>query len=258
MCDFHSVIVDGAGKIYHLPSNSHSGIAAHHNLNNDELSAPFWECEWDGVGEQPVELCQHRHQMKHEPTALAVSAVDRHYALLAKVLWGEVPVDECSYPFNTADYSDVPARIKWAKAETEQRAEHARATAKRKAEDDLAVKLASTMFEVFGEKLESLPDRAMIIAIRKFVEESSVSMEEVADKEIEWGREDYIHRDSAYNYVLSDGEYYHQDDCVANEDLNDYVRDSNEYYTQEQLDEAIDEAKTEWVKEAISAIENVG
>lgn len=249
MCDFHSVIVDGAGRIYHLPSNSHSAIAAHFNLNNEALESPHWECEWDGIGAQPINLCQLRGKVTAEPTSMAVRAVDRHYAKLASFLKGDRDADPL---FLTADYSDVPGRLEWAKREDERRAKIEKLEAELAAERATAELLGRAMFATFGEQLEALPDAAMIIAIRQFVEESSVTMEETAEEEIESATNDMIPTDSAYDYVLGDGGY------IACDDMDDYVKNSDDYFTQDQLDDAIEEAKTEWKREAVEALENVG
>lgn len=251
MCHFHSVIVDGAGRIYHLQSNSHSAIAAHFNLYNAELNSPFWECEWDGIGAQPVNLCQQRGSMKVEPTSAAVRAADQHYAKLATIIKGDyLPGDV--YPFNLPEYSDVPEQLVRVREMSVIRAEQEKAQAKRKAERKIAEDLGAMIFSVFGEKLEALPDDAMVIAIRQFVELSSVTMEETAADEIESATDDMISTDDAYSYVLDGGGYISQDE------LDDYVKDSDDYYTQDQLDDAISDAKCEWIKAAQEAIENVG
>lgn len=257
MCDFHSVIVDGAGRIYHLPSNSHSEIARVYNLDNADLNSPFWECEWNGIGEQPPILCQNRGKNTIEPTALAVSAIDRHYAKLAKIMSGESENHwSMSTPFNTPEYTDVPARIEWAAEEIQRRADLDKAKAKRAAERKTAELLAETMFNMFGEALESLPDAAMVMAIRAFIEKTSVTMEETASEEIELATEDMISTDSAHDYVLGDGGY------IAEDDIDYYVERSDDYFTQSQLDDAIDDAKREWKREALEAlteaVENVG
>jgi hypothetical protein len=60
--------------------------------------------------------------------------------------------------------------------------------------------------------------------------------------------------DGDYAYI-GDGDYiYHSDAlqyCIDNNELDDY-------YTDEQVEERIDEAKTEWKREVMEALENVG
>ena len=54
MCDFLSCVIRRDGKIFHLPTNSHSGIAEHYGLTENDTMADmrckprFYEFEWDG------------------------------------------------------------------------------------------------------------------------------------------------------------------------------------------------------------------
>jgi len=62
MCDFFSAVITANGQVFHLPSNSHSGIVAHYKLTeNDTRSemrdkARFFEYEWDGEGKVPENI----------------------------------------------------------------------------------------------------------------------------------------------------------------------------------------------------------
>lgn len=256
MCHFHSVIVDGAGRIYHRPENSHSGIAYYYKLDNSDLSSPFWECEWDGIGEQPVHLCQNRGR-NIEPTALAVAAADRHYAKLASFLKGD---NDSSPLFLAPEYADVPAHIEWAKAEIAHSAkvEAEQALAKRLRES--AEALGQSIFASVGAAVEALSDEGMILAVRAFVQELSVSLEDVASEEIDAATEDMIRTEDAEEYVCGNGDYAYigDGDYIYTGDMDQYVGDSDDYFTQDQLDTAIKDAKAEWKREVFSAIENVG
>lgn len=60
MCDFFSAVIRRDGKIFHLPTNSHSGIVAHYQLTENDQVADlrgkprFYEFEWGGIGPVPA------------------------------------------------------------------------------------------------------------------------------------------------------------------------------------------------------------
>jgi hypothetical protein len=201
-------------------------------------------------------LCQNRGFGKPEPTALAVSAADRHYAKLASFLKGD---NDASSLFLTADYSDVPAMVEHTQRETVRRAEREAFLAKQRAERESAEALGQSIFASVGAAVEALSDEGMILAVRAFIQELSVSLEDVAADEIESATESATENmvsldDGDYAYI-GDGDYiYHSDAlqyCIDNNELDDY-------YTDEQVEERIDEAKTEWKREVMEALENVG
>ncbi len=62
MCDFFSAVIRRDGKVFHLPSNSHSGIVAHFGLTENDTMADmrgvprFYEFEWDVQGSVPSNI----------------------------------------------------------------------------------------------------------------------------------------------------------------------------------------------------------
>ena len=109
MCDFHSSLISVLGDVYHLPSNSHSEIAAHFKLRENEphKRPSFVEAEWDGSGEYPGadKIC--RVQNGEELSAKQRAACDSHYKALATYLSGPSPSAALASKFSSPDYSDV-------------------------------------------------------------------------------------------------------------------------------------------------------
>lgn len=264
MCDFHSVIVDGAGRIYHTPNNSHSTIAAYYNLA-DGLVAKWWECEWSGRGgvnavPTPERLVQLRGKST-TPTSAAYDAAYKHYSKLAEIL--AVDADENTVfpaPFDQPEYQDVRDAAMAAVIERERRAADARAETIRRA----AIAEAEAEADAIAEKLDStfigFTTTQEIAFLRRLMESSSltVAIEDVAEEEIksavESATEDMISTEDAYSYVLDGGDYIQTDnvrqyakehcDLIDEDDADEYVRKNSsiEDVFPDELQEKIDEA----------------
>jgi len=100
MCDFHSIIVTAAGKIFHLPCNSHVKIRKYFGLSDDNS----WECEGATDDVRP----QKRWDQQKEPTGAAIRACAKHYESLCAALSGSGDIAEI---FFTWRYSDVRKRL---------------------------------------------------------------------------------------------------------------------------------------------------
>lgn len=210
MCDFHSVIVTGDGRILHNASNSHSNIA-HANDLDMGLDAKWWECEWNGEGDFPSTLIQTRGK-NSVPTSLAHRVAESHYRKLALIVAGELDPHITS-PFNLDEYVDV--RNRYNNALAEQR----------------AVSIA--------DQFEELSHGAQIAFVRALTSEFGLDMEEVASDEIEVARQDGYEEGQEAG---SDSSYQAGYES-ASEELYSYE------YMQEEIENAVEKAKEEWEAE---------
>lgn len=107
MCDFHSIIIDKAGKVYHLPSNSHSSIALRYELYNVK-DIQYWEVELNPLYEEiPPVLVRPRWQDHLEVPRHIEEVAQKHYQKLKFVL----TTGELVAPFNQPEYLDVYRNI---------------------------------------------------------------------------------------------------------------------------------------------------
>jgi len=218
MCDFHSVIVTGDGRILHNESNSHSNIACSNNLPSG-LDAKWWECEWDGKGEMPVCLVQTRGK-DSAPTGVAERAAESHYKKLALIVAGELdPADVL--PFNLPEYADV----------------------RRVYTEIMAEKQIETVYApietLMTETLSDLPDSVVVKIFRTLAESLSIEISEIAAEEIEAAEESG--NESAYDSGYEAGQQ------------SGYESASEDMYTQDYMDEQIKEAVEEAAQEAHEA-----
>jgi hypothetical protein len=205
MCDFHSVIVTGDGRILHSPCNSHSSIARANSLDFG-LDAKWWECEWNGRGEMPVNIVQQRGK-ETAPTQAAYRAAESHYRKLAAIVAGDSDPSTV-FPFCQLEYSDV--REMYAKA--------------------AALKKVEPIAELF----EGLDDQTAQAVIRELVETLSLDMTEIAAEEIETAIEnDDTRYDAGYEAGMES----------ACEDM--YSWESVQEHVDEAVDKAKDELKDE-------------
>jgi hypothetical protein len=236
MCDFHSVIVTNEGKILHHPSNSHSQTAAHFGLPTG-LDATWFECEWDGIGLQPIQLIQLRGKTT-TPSYLAERAAEHHYNKLAAIM--SVDADENTVfpaPFDAPEYEDVRRKAMSAKIERERRAAEESAAAIKRAQLAEAEAEAEAVAEKFDSAFIGFNHEQEIAFIRHLLENSSLSVElsDVAETEIEAAREAGYEDGQEAGYESGQQSGYES----ASEDM--YTPD----YTQELIDEAVKEAREE-------------
>jgi hypothetical protein len=103
VCDYHSVLVDGAGRIYHNATNSHREIRD--TLIPDERMV--WEAEANphhGGSIADYQLIRRRGQV--DPPSVAQRAVERHYEALFRLHGGDLSTF-LTGPWTSAGYSDV-------------------------------------------------------------------------------------------------------------------------------------------------------
>jgi hypothetical protein len=212
VCDFHSVIVTGNGRILHLASNSHSDIARHNGLESG-IDAKWWECEWNGRGSMPLNLVQNRRDGQAEPTKVAERAAESHYKKLALIVAGDLD-PATTFPFDQPEYSDV-------------RAIYAEATAVRQAEPMAA-------------QIESLDTAAQIAILRAIAENLSLDMADVAAEEIQAAEESAEERGSESSYESG----YEAGVNAASEEMYSYE------YMQEEIESAVKKAVEEATEEA--------
>ena len=213
MCDFHSVIVTGDGRILHHPSNSHSTTASFFALDTG-LDAAWWECEWNGIGDMsvgPYGIVQLRGKSV-SPTSLAVREATRHYEKLAKIMAGEAdPLTTA--PFDQPEYCDVREKLQALEAERAKQ---------------VAISEAEALGENLATSFDDMTVEAQILAIRALAETLSIDMTDIAAEEISEAEESAEERgsESSYESGREDG----------------YEAASEELYTQEYMDEQIGEA----------------
>lgn len=207
MCDFHSVIITADGRIWHNPSNSHSGIAREFGLENGVNKQEFWEVENDGQGKElplPLVVARGYKPGGDVVPSLVERVAVRHYEKLQSILRGETDPATCA-PFDGPNYSDVQAKY----------------------DDLMALKQVAPIIAAI-EAIDGCTNEALI---RILIDELGADVEEIAAAEIESAREDgsEANRESHYD----DG--YQAGIEAASDDL----------YTQEYMDEQIAEAVKE-------------
>lgn len=225
MCDFHSVIVTGDGRILHNPSNSHSAIASEHNLGYG-LDAKWWECEWNGTGDMPEPLVQTRGKTA-VPTSLAERAAEAHYRKLALVMSGDLDPNVTA-PFDRDEYRDV------------RDAYHA-AIAERKADE-----MIGPIIEAMGDMSSSAANKM----IRRLVDDLNLDMSEIAADEIESAIDNDTSR---YNEGYEDGAQAACEDMYTWESVQDHIDEAKEEWESKQEEEiatARDEAYEEGYMDA--------
>jgi len=237
MCDFHSVIVTGVGRILHNVSNSHSGIAAQYSLESG-LDAKWWECEWDGRGDMPlvVDLVQSRGK-ESSPTQTAYRAAEAHYSKLAEIM--AVDADESTvfpYPFNQPEYEDVRTEAMAAVIERERRAAAEAAAAVRKQAIAEAEAEANAVAEKFEAAFIGFNHDQEIAFMRHLIENSalSCSIEDVAEDEIHAARDAADEWDSdhpAYQAGLESGYESASEDMYSHDyvcgNIRDFIKDKD-------------------------------
>ncbi len=144
MCDFLSCVIRRDGKIFHLPTNSHSGIVAHYKLTENDTMADlrgtprFYEFEWDGEGD--LAQASKKYLRGNNPPQIVVKAAETLAANLRRALdepgWG--CLDDGF--FAATEWADV----RW-KAIINDACPH-----------DVAARIASTALHASGETIKAL------------------------------------------------------------------------------------------------------
>ena len=144
MCDFLSVVIRRDGKIFHLPTNSHSGIVDHYGLTENDTMAEmrnlprFYEFEWDG--EDDTARTAKGYLRGPNPPAIVVKAAATLAANLRRALnepgWGCLDDGFFAAP----EWADV----RW------------KALCNPKCPPDVADRIAETPLHANGETISSL------------------------------------------------------------------------------------------------------
>jgi hypothetical protein len=246
MCHFHSVVVSLDGRVYHLPENSHSGIAAHYGLTNGPDKQEFFEVEWDGRGEMPFNLVRQRYYTERDSIpALVRSTAEAHYRKLAAILRGELKAEDTA-PFNLPEYADVAPEIErfaqWESAEALRRQreaeerERARIEAEeRQAQEQEAHELVDAIEFAFGSRIDSLTAHQIAVFVQSVVDLANGDAEEIfADLIAE---------------KVEDAEKEAEEKGYESGRDQGWQDAADEYYSIDCVNEMIDEAKSEWESE---------
>lgn len=107
MCDYHSILVTGDGKIFHSPTNSHIKMRVRFFPG---INQKAWEVEYNPIENRDTcNLIQDRGI--GIPPSVAVRAVERHYEKLVTMHKAIGDDRKLIPPFDGIDYSDVRQQL---------------------------------------------------------------------------------------------------------------------------------------------------
>lgn len=278
MCDFHSIIVSTDGRVYHLPENSHSGIAAHYGLENTPENRQFYEVEWSGRGDMPDDLVRDRsYGVERDIPALVHRTAERHYTKLAAILRGELLAADTA-PFDQPEYSDVAAELErynqWlidnaARIERERVEEERRqvAAAEKAAREAEAEELAAKVYDQLEADLINVEFDGRAAFVRALLAAMQEEASDVFGEEFDEAKEEAEDRgkEAGYEDGHSAGYESASEDMYTSEYVTEYIGDfidKDEWVERSEVKEEFAEefaaAREEGFKEGFKAAKEIG
>ena len=144
MCDFFSAVIRRDGAIFHLPTNSHSGIVDHYKLTENDIMADmrdqprFYEFEWNCQGDVPSNIAS-LLRGSNPPQAVTAAA-----NVLAKNLRRAIDAPGWGLLDDGAFADDVFADLRW------------KALINDKCPHKVANSIAPMSLYAFGDEIKSL------------------------------------------------------------------------------------------------------